>query len=69
MPCPRTPPPFSPNGYEKQTAAVEVACTQTEKLLWLAVFGPRKLSDTARILMNAEANRRAGIEPPGSIPG
>ena len=65
MPCKRTPPPHEPNGYEKQTEAIEVACTATEKLLWVAVFGPRKIADTVRILMNREAERRAGIEPPG----
>ena len=69
MPCPRTPPPSSPNGYEKQTAAIEVSCTETEKFLWMAVFGPRKMADTVRILMNREANRRAGIRLPKRIPG
>ena len=69
MPCQRTPPPYEPNGYEKQTAAIEVACTETEKLLWLAVFGPRKMADTVRILMNKEANRRAGVLLPERIPG
>lgn len=66
MPCPRTPPPLEPNGWEKQITGVEAACTATEKALWLAVFGPRKMSDTIRNLMNAEAMRRANI-PAGAV--
>ena len=61
MPCPRTPPPLEPNGWEKQTAGIEVACTATAKALWLAVFGPRKMSDTVRNLMNREAMTLARI--------
>ena len=61
MPCPRTPPPLEPNGWEKQTAGIEVGCTATEKALWLAVFGPRKMSDTVRNLMNREAMALAHI--------
>lgn len=61
MPCPRTPPPQEPNGYEKQTERFEVACTRTEKQVWQLVFGRRGLGDWARVLLNAEAYRLADI--------
>lgn len=61
MPCPRTPPPNEPNGYEKAALNFEVQCTATEKQVWQLVFGRRGIGDRARVLLNAEACRLAGL--------
>jgi len=64
MPCTRTPPPLEPNGYEKQTMRLDVGCTATEHAVWRAVFGPRRVADAARLLLNMEAYRRGNIPLP-----
>ena len=59
---PRTPPPASPNGYEKSSESVEVACTPTEKMFWQAAFGRGKLADNARRLLNARAHKLTKVK-------
>lgn len=62
----RTPPPTSPNGYEKSTVEVRVKCTVTEKLFWQAAFGGGQLSENARKLLHDKAHELTGI-PKSSI--
>ena len=59
---PRTPPPASPNGYEKSSEVIFFRATPSEKLFWQAAFGAGKLADNARKLLNREANRRAKLK-------
>lgn len=47
--------------YEKTVCRVEVGCTESEKLLWQAVFGQQNLSSVARRLLNSAARRRARL--------
>jgi hypothetical protein len=58
---PRTPPPTQPNGYEKSTERIEVACTPTEKLTWECVFGKGHIPGTARKLLHKAAARLAKV--------
>lgn len=63
MPKTRTPPPLQPQGYEKSSNHIDVALTDTELLLWHAVFGKDKISDAIRLLVNKRAYELAGVSP------
>lgn len=65
----RTPPPLQPNGWEKSSERIEVACTPTEKLVWQAVYGRRKMAETIRKMLNKHAYKKAGIAITKTVPG
>lgn len=58
----RTPPPLQPQGYEKSSHHIDIAVTDTELMLWRAVFGKGKMADTIRLIANREAYRVAGVD-------
>jgi len=58
----RTPPPLQPQGYEKSSNHIDIAVTDTELMLWRAVFGKGKMADTIRLIANREAYRVAGVD-------
>jgi hypothetical protein len=58
----RTPPPFQPVGWEKSDKHVDIQCTESEKLLWKAVWGNGKSADSIRLILNHKAYEVAGVK-------